>query len=307
MPPIHLDDAALAGLGLTTAEIVAAIEDTLRGVADGSLTAAPKSAAVAQDGRYMMATLAASDAAGLIVVKSVMVNDRNKARGLPGINGAIMLLDSETGELRGTLGANWITAVRTAGLSMVAAKRLAAPDSSSLGLIGAGVQGESHLRALADLFPLSHVLIHSRSQGGIDHLIKVARSLGLQAKPATAQDTISKADIVVSSVTLNYDTQPFLDARWMKPGAFAVITDLGLPWEPAGQAAFGRIYVDDIAQEKSMAKPMVAPKLVTGDLTGLISDPKVAHDPERSAAFIFRGIAAGDLAIAALAYGRATA
>lgn len=305
MPPIHLDDDTLAALGLTTDEIVAAIEDTLRGIASGVLSAAPKTAAVAPDGRYMMATLAASDAAGLIVVKSVMVNDRNKARGLPGINGAIMLMDSETGLLKATLDANWITGVRTAGLSMAAAKRLAAPESATLGLIGAGVQGESHLRALADLFPLKSVRIYSRGQAGIDHLISVANGLGLEAKGATPQEAVEDADIVVSSVTLNYDTQPFVDARWLKPGCFAAITDLGLPWVADGQMAFGSVYVDDLAQEKLMEKPLVAPELITDDLTGLVTKG-TTPDMTRPNAFIFRGIAAGDLAVAALAYRRAT-
>ncbi|MCG6902062.1 MAG: ornithine cyclodeaminase family protein [Rhodobacter sp.] len=305
MTTLYLDDAALAGLGITTPEIVTAIEDTLRGLVAGTITAAPKTAAIAPDGRYMMATLAASDAAGLIVVKSVLVNDRNKANGLPGINGAILLLDSETGQLRATLDANWVTAVRTAGLSAVAARRLADPASRTLGLIGAGVQGESHLRAFAQMFPLEHVAIHSRSQTSVDRLIDIARELGLDAVSATAQAAISDADIIVSSVTLNYDTAPFVDARWLKPGAFAAITDLGIPWQPAGQSAFGRIYVDDLEQEKAMEKPMVAADLITGDLTGLVVDG-AAPDPARPSAFIFRGISVGDLAVAALAYQRAT-
>ena len=113
----YIDDARLAGLGITPADVRAAIEDVLRAIEAGTVTIAPKTMAVAPDGRYMMATLSASDADGLIAVKSVMVNDRNKARGLPGINGAILLLDAETGVLRAVLDANWVTAERTAGLS----------------------------------------------------------------------------------------------------------------------------------------------------------------------------------------------
>lgn len=54
-----------------------------------------------------------------------------------------------------------------------------------------------------------------------------------------------------------------------------------------------------------MEKPLVAAELITGDLTGLVVNG-AAPDPARPSAFIFRGISAGDLAVAALAYARAS-
>ena len=299
-----LDDAALAGLGITGAEIIGAIEDGLRALRRGEVSAAPKASVIAPDGRYMMATLSASDTLGVIAVKSVMVNDRNKGRGLPGINGGIMLLDAETGELKAMVGANWVTAVRTAGLSAVAAKRLANPQSSQIALIGTGVQAESHLRAFHELFPLSHVRAFGRGQAGIDKTRAVATELGLTFETGDPEACLKGADIVVSSVTLDYTIEPFLDARWLKQGAFAAITDLGIPWVSEGQGAFGRIYVDDLAQERAMEKPMVAPDLITGELADLVVGEAV-YDQAMASAFIFRGIAVGDLAVAALAYARA--
>ena len=306
MQPKHFDDAALAALGITTPDIITAIENTLFAISKNEVSVASKTAVIAPDGRYMMATLAASDTAGLIAVKAVMLNERNKAAGLPAINGAILLLDAETGSLKATLGAEWITAVRTAGLSAVAAKRLAMPGSSVLGLIGAGVQGESHLRAFADLFPLRHVKIYNRSQPGIERLIGIARELGLSAEATTAREAVSDVDLIATSVSIDYNTKPFLDARWLKPGCFAAVTDLGVPWLPVGLPAFGRIYVDDLAQERAMEKPLVAQKLITDDLTGLVVNG-ATHDPSKPSAFMFRGIAAGDLAVAALAYHKAIA
>lgn len=301
-----LDDDALANLGITNAEIVEAIEDVLRAAREGQISAAPKSSVIAPDGRYMMATLSASDQMGVIVVKSVMVNDRNKAAGRPGINGGIMLLDAETGALRAVFGANWVTAVRTAGLSAVAAKRLANPASETLGLIGTGVQAESHLRAFHDIFPLSHVCAFGRGTSGIEKIENVAKELGLSFTQADAKTVLERSDIVVSSVTLDYSIEPFLDANWLKPGAFAAITDLGIPWKQSGQTRFDRVFVDDLAQEKSMEKKMVSPGLITGELADLVVDG-AQYDPTGPSAFIFRGIALGDLAVASLALHKATA
>jgi len=179
-----LDDAALQGLGIANSEIIAAIEAALIASRRGEISAAPKASVIAPDGRYMMATLSASDQMGVIAIKSVMVNDRNKQRGLPGINGAIMLLNSETGELSAVLGANWITAVRTAGLSAVAAKRLANPEAEVIGLIGTGVQAESHLRAFKEIFPLKHARAYGRGKSGIAKMEAVAQELGLSFEVA---------------------------------------------------------------------------------------------------------------------------
>jgi len=303
---LMLDDAALAGLGITNSEIVTAIEAALKAQRKGGVTAAPKASAIAPDGRYMMATLSASDDLGVIAVKSVMVNDRNKARGLAGINGAIMLLDAETGLLRAVIGANWVTAVRTAGLSAVAAKRLAEPQSETLALIGTGVQAESHMRAFHDMFPLKHVRAYGRGKAGIEKTRAVAEELGLSFEAGDPQSCLHGADIVVSSVTLDYSIKPFLDANWLKPGAFAAITDLGIPWHDEGQSAFGRVFVDDLAQERAMDKPMVAPDLISGELADLVVNGAEC-DPRLQSAFIFRGIAVGDLAVASLALDKATA
>ncbi len=58
-----------------------------------------------------------------------------------------MVMDGQTGLLRAVLEANWVTAVRTAALSMVAARRLPDPNAETVAFVGAGVQARSHLAA----------------------------------------------------------------------------------------------------------------------------------------------------------------
>ena len=261
------------------------------------------------DERYIMATLAVADEPRVVATKSLVLNPRNRERGLPVLSSLVSLLDSETGEPLAVLDGNWVTAKRTAGLSAVAAKRLARPDSACIGFIGCGVQARSHLEAFCDLFPLREVRAFGRGTANRDALCRAAEARGLKAvASATARQAIEEADIVVSSVTLLPNPVPFLDARWLKPGVFATITDLATSWLPEGMAAFERIVIDDLEQEAKMSKPMVAPSLVAGDLSGLVAGdlPGRATGEERSA-FVFRGLAVGDLALAALAYQRAKA
>ena len=303
----YLSDDDLAALGITPAQIVQAIETAVVQKAQGALWAAPKAAVLPGDGRYMMATLAVSDDPPVVAVKSVMVSPGNKARGLAEINGAIMLLNSATGLLVCVMAANWVTAVRTAGLSAVMARRLANPQARVIAFVGTGVQARAHLDVFAAFFPLSQVRILGRGQANIDRLTADAEALGLVARAFDdPREALEAADIVVSSITLNFDTKPFLDARWLKPGVFTTITDLAIPWVDAGMAAFTALYVDDRAQEAAMGKPMVEPGLIKGDLESVVTGATPAgYDPAMRAAFVFRGLAIGDLAVAGLAYGRA--
>ena len=140
-----LSDSVLESLEISGRDVVDAIEAAILQDAAGQILTAPKSAVVPDDGRYMMTTLSTSDAPDLTIVKSVMVSPRNPDRGRPGIDGAILIQDSETGQMRALAEAGWITGVRTAGLSAVAARRLANPASRSIAFIGCGVQARSHL------------------------------------------------------------------------------------------------------------------------------------------------------------------
>ncbi|MXX88633.1 MAG: ornithine cyclodeaminase family protein [Boseongicola sp. SB0665_bin_10] len=299
---LYLPDSAIEALAIPPGEIADAIEAALIARSEGRLHVTPKSALLPGRGRYMMSTLAVGDE-GLTVLKTVSVSPDNPGRGLPSINGAILALDAETGLLKAVMGANWITAHRTAALSAVAARRLADPASASVGFVGCGVQARSHLAAFRAQFPLQRVLACGRGTANRDAFCEEARALGLDARAADPEETLREADIVVTSITLDYAVEPFLDAAWMKPNAFAAITDLCIPWRPDSLARIGTVVIDDLEQERAAERPMVDARAVAGDLTDLVTGR--VGEPTQPAAFAFRGMALGDHAAAALAYARA--
>ena len=299
---LYLPDAALEAMDIAPARLVDAIEKALKDKAEGRLHVAPKSALLPGEGRYMMSTLAVGE---FTVVKQVTVSPENPARGLPAINGAIMVLDAQTGLLRAVMGANWITAHRTAALSAVAARRLADPASEVVAFVGCGVQARSHLRAFREMFPLKEVVAFGRGTANVEKLGAYAGELGLSFRRAEqAEEALRAADIVVSSVTLDYAIEPFLKAEWLKPNAFAAITDLCIPWHPL--RVMGTVVVDDMEQETTAEKPMLPRDQIAGDLLDLL-EGRVAVDLDRPRAFAFRGIALGDYAAAALALEEAEA
>ena len=306
--PVYVSEIDLAGLGLTPSHIADSIEDALRAQAVGSLWTVPKSALMPGDGRYFMTTLSVGDGPGLSVMKVAMVSPRNPERGLPGIEAAILVLDAETGEMRATMGGKWITEVRTAGLSAVMARRLANPASRVIAFVGCGAQARSHLEAFGSMFPLAEARLVGRGQANIDRLVAACEAQSITARVCGPKEAIDGADLVVTSITLDHGVTPFLDARWLKPGAFAAITDLGIPWVDDGMAALDAAFVDDRAQEAASDTPMLDPALVRGDLADVVNGAvPAAFDSGRRQAFLFRGVAIGDFAVAALAYERAVA
>ena len=300
----YLSEETLVGLGITTGDVVESIETAIAGSAQSRVWSAPKAVIHTGDGRYMMAALAAGDDPSLLAVKTVVLNPRNSDRGLPQINGLVTMLDSDTGLPVAILDGNWITAVRTAGLSATAARHMARPDSSFAAFIGTGVQARSHLQAFVDMYPLKGIRVLGRGQANIDQLCEMAEKLHLSAVVCSSgEEVVEAADLIVSSVTFAFEMPPFLDAGWLKPGAFAAITDLAAPWKKDSFAAFDCLVIDDLQQEAALPNKLAAPELVTGDLSGLVLGKfKGRNAGDDRTAFVFRGHALGDLALSALAF-----
>ena len=303
MPIRYLSEKLLEQLEISAASTVESIEKAILDKAGRAAWTAPKSVVLPEDGRYVMATLAASDDPPYTAVKAVILNPHNAAKGLPSINGVVTLLDSHSGSPRGLIDGKWVTAVRTAGLSLLAAKYLARRDANSIAFLGCGVQARAHLSAFANAYPLNATLLFGRGQPNIDRMTALAQSLGLAVRHAhDANDALSNADLIVSSLTRDPGRAPFLDARVIKPGAFATITDLAEPWRQDGLVAFDRIFVDDSEQERAASVKLAHPDLIRGDLSDLALRREIGRNQDRErTAFIFRGYGLADLAIAGLA------
>ena len=113
--------------------------------------------------------------------------------------GAVLLHDSETGDLLAIVNAEAVTAIRTAAVSAVATRLLAREDSSILAILGTGTQAKSHLEAIPLVRPIREIRTFSRSGG-------TARS---------AEEAVRGADIVVTATSAR---EPILRREWIAPG-----------------------------------------------------------------------------------------
>ncbi|NNE51330.1 MAG: ornithine cyclodeaminase family protein [Sulfitobacter sp.] len=299
-----LSEADLEALNITAGQITDMMAHVIRGAAKKSVQAAPKSVLLPPDGRYIMATLAAMDDPALVATKSLVLNERNSDRGLPQIDGIVSLLDGETGAPLAILDGKWITGIRTAGLTALAAKHLAREDAKSIAFIGTGLQARTHLGLFEQMFPLERVRIAGRGQANIDRLSDMARGLGLVPEVCeTPQAAVEGSDIVITCLTHTAVKEPFLDADRLSPGAFAASVDLGAPWHKEALGTLDILAIDDLEQEATIPDKLANPQDVDGDLSGLVSGTLAGRtDAEQRTAFFFRGHGLGDLALAALAW-----
>ncbi|MDA3625197.1 ornithine cyclodeaminase family protein [Saccharopolyspora sp. WRP15-2] len=151
------------------------------------------------------------------VCKFGSLNPGNQQRGLPSVSAMLTALDPETGQPVAIMDGRAVTTNRTAGASAVAADALAVDDAGELAVLGSGVQGQAHVRAIARVRPLRTVRMWSPS---LERCTAAAEqlsdelSLPVEAVP-TAEDAVTGARIVA---TCTLSTEPVVRGDWLAPG-----------------------------------------------------------------------------------------
>jgi ornithine cyclodeaminase/alanine dehydrogenase-like protein (mu-crystallin family) len=138
-------------------------------------------------------------------------------RGLPTIQGAILLCDGETGALLAIMDSIEVTLRRTAAASALAARFLARPDSSRLFVAGCGEQGRAHLEAFAEILPLTRCLAWDREPGKAAAFAAALSRPGLAVEAAETLARAAECDAIATCTTA---TSAFLDETMVRPGTF---------------------------------------------------------------------------------------
>jgi ornithine cyclodeaminase/alanine dehydrogenase-like protein (mu-crystallin family) len=150
---------------------------------------------------------AADGSADRLGMKWVLGFPANRDRGLPAIHGLVLLNDPVTGVPRAILDAGPITAERTAAVSGVVI-RAYGPSiggrAARVALIGAGVQGRSHVPVLGHLLPGLELRLFDRDATRAAELAAWARTMdgiGSVTLEPEARDAVADADVVVTAAS----------------------------------------------------------------------------------------------------------
>jgi thiomorpholine-carboxylate dehydrogenase len=247
---------------------------------------------------YFAAMAAAS--AETVGAKLVTFYPRNAARGLPTHLAVIILFAPETGEALALLDGRLITEMRTAAVSAVATKVLAAPDAQVLAILGSGVQARAHVAALRHVRDLREIRVWSRTRA---HAERFAAEVG--ARVMTAEDAVRDADVIVTATAA---TAPILQGAWLKPGAHVnAIGWGGYASRELDDAAMASVVV---VESREAAQDQCGDVILSGaeihaELGEILAGDKPARADETTI-FDSVGIAVEDIAAARLVYGAAS-
>lgn len=182
----------------------------------------------------------------------------NPRLGLPSLNGLMVVLDAATGVVKAVLLDNgYLTDVRTAAAGAVAARHLAPQRIETAGVIGAGVQAELQMEALALVRPFERLLVWSRDAGKAEaYAARMSSRLGRPAAVADSPETLVRESQVV--VTTTPSRTPLIRAEWLHPGLHITAIGSDAPekneLDPTIIAVADRFVCDRLSQSRTVGE-----------------------------------------------------
>ncbi len=260
---IYLSAADVARVLPTPSELLDLLEAMFRHKAHGETEMPPKLGIHPKDESFLHAMPASVPLMSAAGVKWVAAYPGNASLGLPQVTGLMILNHSDSGLARAVLDGSVITAARTAAASVLAARFLARPDSATLGILGCGVQGRSHVKAFVSEFSLQRVLAFDLSTDITQRFASEMSDLhGIAvAQASSARQVVEACDMLVTAGPITNPPHATIRPGWLRPGGFAVSIDYGSYWHPDALAEMDVLCTDDVAQVASHQK--------TGHLQGL--------------------------------------
>ena len=236
-------------------------------------------------------------------------------RGLPTIQGVVVLSDGESGAPLALIDSIEITALRTAAATAVAAKYLARPDAAVVTVCGCGAQGAYQLRALARVRPLRRAwAVDADGARAAAFARELTATLGL---PVEATGDLPRAlhgsDMVVACTPAR---TPYVRRADLAPGTFlaAVGADSHDKQELHPDVFVGStVVVDSLEQcatigdlHHALVAGVVTRDDVHADLAEVVAGAKAGRTREDEiVVFDSTGIALEDVAAAAVVYEKA--
>ena len=305
---LYLSQAEVAAAGPSMAEIIEALGTAFREKGEGRSEMPPKPGIHPGGGdnfiHAMPAYIPAMQSAG---VKWVGGFPDNAERGLPYINGLLILNDCETGLPLAVMDCVWITAMRTGAATALSARYLARAESAVVGVLGCGVQGRTNIEALNVLFPLERIMAYDVVPDAARRYRQDIESrLDLDVVAVSSpREAVTGCDIIVTAGPILRKPHATIQAGWMDPGAFASLVDFDSYWHSDAMAEVAKFCTDDTAQLQHYQKVGYFKKIpdIHADLgelvTGKIAGRETASEKTMTANL---GLALDDMAVAPLIY-----
>ena len=198
--------------------MVTFLDDALRQEAKGPGAQLPERMNIAHGNKFLRVMPALLPEAGLFGLKFFHGSMQD------GVRYVVAVCDLDTGAVTALVDAAYLTAARTGATSGVATQWLSRDDSTSVGVIGSGLEAETNLRAVCSVRSITSAKVYSRSSKRREAFAaRMSESLGF---PITAtsepQQAVAGTDIVVVATNTGPDPVVAYQGGWLEPGQHVV-------------------------------------------------------------------------------------
>lgn len=175
-------------------------------------------------------------------IKTVTVFPSNAGSDLDSHQGSVMLFEASNGRLKAVIDATEITSIRTAAASAVATEQLAREDASVLAVLGAGVQGKSHMAAIPAVRDIREIRVWSRNP---ESAARLADGANVSARAVgSVSEAVAGAHVICTTTS---SPDPILTGSLLEPGMHINAVGSSVPFarELDGDTmARSRLFVD---------------------------------------------------------------
>ena len=267
---------------LPMAAAIAAMREAFAALTQGTVQAPPRIALDSPGGGttlVMPALLEAGDARCLSV-KAVSVFPGNRAKNLPLIHAAVLLIDAETGKIDALIEGGALTAIRTGAASGLATELLAKQESRVAAIFGSGKQARTQLEAVCTVRPIKKVWVCSPTPGNAEAFAAQAAGRGWAPPEVSCtrdpSEAVADADVICTATT---SPSPVFDDRDLKPGVHINAVGSFQPHVrevPGETVARSRIFVDSreaaLEEAGDILQPIAAGLITAGDIFAEIGE-----------------------------------
>jgi ornithine cyclodeaminase/alanine dehydrogenase-like protein (mu-crystallin family) len=248
----------------------------------------------------------------LASVKLLTQRENRMIPGIPAIQGVVLLMDAESGEILSIMDGEYLTALRTGAASGLATRCFARKDAHTMALFGCGVQGRTQLEAVICEREIKKVLVFDQQREAAERfVVEMQEKFRLEMVCCDNTSLLRQADVICTATNA---TSPLFNWDVLKPGVH--INAIG-SFQPHMQeldpflVKGARIFTDStescLKESGDLIKPIEQGIIKPDHLAGEIGDfylKKIEGRVSESQITIFKsvGVAVQDYAVAADIY-----
>jgi len=243
-------------------ELIDALARAMADLSAGRASVPDRVAALVQESDGLLAAMPGyTPSAGALASKLVTLFPRNAGTDIPTHQAVIVVFDDENGRPTALLDGTAITAARTGAVSALATRLLAREDSSTIAILGTGVQARSHARAVTRVREFKELRVAGRDPTKAQKLAsELAGQLDLTIRAvASFKEACEGADVVCAAT---HAREPVVRREWLFPGAH--VNSVG--YDPGGREVDDATIVDALVVVESRATALAPAPAGSNDL-----------------------------------------